>query len=475
MREQLERPNTCLTGPVVSFVARGGLAGRVQASARPRWRRRVMLAAHEAAPGNRVEAGRRQARNWLRSSSTSRGCAWCDLRFSKVVRSANSCKSSAKSNDGWRSESVSRESGWRANNACVPCDQRMRAVIIDRKIEWLRAASVSDVVRLWQRKTISDGTMQNPYEPGTPKVSEAAPAADVPASRPSHPSWRGARSGARVAAYIGSAIALLLITPALAVTAFAMASGRGFGVSSYFLAGIVLFGGLVVLGGLLGAGAGLIGSLLSGGKTSPEAEARIARQQLIEAARKRRPKRWPWAVGVPLLIVLAVAGIAGAYFGNKVDHRLAAAVAAADADDPNWRFDDLLAHRVRVPNNENSAMVLDEVSVALPENWPAADLATAGAKAAGQSNLEKAFSDLNETPANVRLSAAVVVTLRNELRTHDEALRLARTLANYRQGHHNLVIGPTVIDTLLPHVQRARTVARAPFGRCRDSGPRRRH
>ena len=171
---------------------------------------------------------------------------------------------------------------------------------------------------------------------------------------------------------------MLLVTPALAVTAFAMASGRGFGVSTYFLAGIVIFLGLLALGALLGAGAGLIGSLLAGGKASPEVEARIARRQLIEAARKRRPKRWPWVVGVPLVIVLAAAAIAGVYFGNKVNRRLAAAVAAADADDPNWRFEDLLAHRLRVPNNENSAMVLDEVCVSLPENWPAGDSSAAG-------------------------------------------------------------------------------------------------
>ncbi len=302
--------------------------------------------------------------------------------------------------------------------------------------------------------------MQNPYEPGTARVSENASAADVPASKPVRLWWRGARAGARIAACIAGAVVLLLITPVLLITVFAMASGRGFAVSSFVLRGIGIVLFFCALGGLIGAGAGLIGSLFSGRKVSPEAEAPIAREQLIAATRKRRPKRWPWIVGVPLVALLLVAVIAGAYFGNQVDRRLAAAVAAADADDPNWRLFDLLAHRSRIPDDQNSALVMDEVCISLPDNWPKHAPPAGGEIAGGKSNLENAFDDLNEAPANISLSTATVEVLRAELKARDDAVCLARTLANYRQGYQEVEIGPAVFDTLLPHVQRTRSVAR---------------
>ena len=89
-------------------------------------------------------------------------------------------------------------------------------------------------------------------------------------------------------------------------------------------------------------------------------------------SRQRRYRLWPWLVGGPLVLLLAVAFGTGVYLGRMVNHRLAAAIAAADRDDPYWRIDDLMAHREPVPDAENSALVVAEVLALLPENWPRA-------------------------------------------------------------------------------------------------------
>ena len=71
-----------------------------------------------------------------------------------------------------------------------------------------------------------------------------------------------------------------------------------------------------------------------------------------------------------MLLMLVAALGAGFYLQRIVDRRLAAAIAAADRDDPFWRLDDLMAHREVVPDAENSARVLAGAIELLPENWP---------------------------------------------------------------------------------------------------------
>ena len=61
-------------------------------------------------------------------------------------------------------------------------------------------------------------------------------------------------------------------------------------------------------------------------------------------------------------MLLAIADGIGVYVGRMVDRQSDAAIIAADRDDPNWRLDDLLAHRERVPDDKNSAMVVAEFS-----------------------------------------------------------------------------------------------------------------
>ena len=50
-----------------------------------------------------------------------------------------------------------------------------------------------------------------------------------------------------------------------------------------------------------------------------------------------------------------------------------------------------------------------------------------------------------------------------ELKTYEQALAIARTVASYPKGRHELVLGPTLIDTFLPETQ-AVAQSRTPAG-----------
>jgi len=149
-----------------------------------------------------------------------------------------------------------------------------------------------------------------------------------------------------------------------------------------------------------------------------------------------------------VLVVLAAALVTGAYIWWMAGRRLADAISAADRDDPFWRLDDLMAHRDPVPVAENSALVVAEALSLLPKDW-----LTPGTEA------RKAYDRLTATADNVRLDDALADALRGELEAHHEAVRIARTVADYERGRHELELGPTLTDTPLPETQAARTAA----------------
>jgi hypothetical protein len=160
------------------------------------------------------------------------------------------------------------------------------------------------------------------------------------------------------------------------------------------------------------------------------------------------------------MLFLATAFAVGSYLGRKVDRHLATAIAAADRDDPHWRIEELLAQREQVSVEENSALVVDQVVAMMPENWPLRRPPIASDADPRKVSLEEAFNWLDSMPDNFRLDDEIARTLEGELKSHEKAVHLARTLGDYRRGRRELVIGPAVVDTLFSHVRPARTAAR---------------
>jgi hypothetical protein len=172
-----------------------------------------------------------------------------------------------------------------------------------------------------------------------------------------------------------------------------------------------------------------------------------------------RFRLWHRLVIVPTVLMLAAAIGTGIYLRRVVEGRLAEAMAAADHDDPYWRLDDLMAHREPVPDAENSALVLAEVLARVPEEWPSAPRTPPGVPLLPPTEAWKAFARMHDRVENVRLDDATAEALRVELQARDPAVKIARTVAGYPRGRHELELGPTLIDTPLKEAQASRGVA----------------
>ncbi len=181
---------------------------------------------------------------------------------------------------------------------------------------------------------------------------------------------------------------------------------------------------------------------------------------VTDSPKVRRGRRWLRLVIVALLFLLIGIILTAVYVGSTGNRRLAEAAAAADRDDPHWRLGDLMAHRENVPDAENSALVLAKAFVLLPEIWPHRPPPGSGVPTTVSMATVDAFEWLSTINENIKLDDAVASALRVELKVRAEALAIARTVRDYRRGRHELVIGPMVIDTLLPETQGARSVAR---------------
>ena len=179
-----------------------------------------------------------------------------------------------------------------------------------------------------------------------------------------------------------------------------------------------------------------------------------------DSPKVKRRGFWLWLIGVPLLLLLVTVALTVSYMRSTGNQRLATAVAAADRDDPYWRLDDLLAHREQVPDAENSALVAAKAVALLPKDWLTPRGRATGAPTDAALAAADAFERLTTTSANMRLDAQDAEALASELKNQAEALALARTIANFQRGRHEIVIGPAVIDTLLTETQSVRSLAR---------------
>jgi hypothetical protein len=320
---------------------------------------------------------------------------------------------------------------------------------------------------------------KNPYEPGTPAIAASKIDSETRSSGFVGSTLRATMQGARIGAFIGGPLSLLLIVPALALIAFGLAARGVWVLPQFLLSGVGLALFFVGLGGVIGAGLGVIADSIGLSRdrrsksTAPAAveppgerasSGEILTSKIGLARRRRFFTFWLrfWlCIAAGVSVAASVAGfVAGKLAGRTVDRRLAAAVAAADRDDPAWRFDDLLASREQVPDQENSSRLMDNVLSLLPDGWLSDTKVLPGEEGTPMGDFKEALSRLEASAENVRLGDSVARSLRAELESQKEAIALARTLAGYRRGRHELEIGPTIIDTPLPQTQNARTVAR---------------
>src|SRR5438132_1572295 len=88
-----------------------------------------------------------------------------------------------------------------------------------------------------------------------------------------------------------------------------------------------------------------------------------------KAAPHFRRRRWKWLIALAVGVVALLAG--GLWLDRWLeDGDWRAACAEADCLEPGWRWDDLMAARPEVPDNENSMLTVRAVCRLLPEGWP---------------------------------------------------------------------------------------------------------
>ncbi len=319
----------------------------------------------------------------------------------------------------------------------------------------------------------------DPVDPAYYEAPTTAPAASTPKERSEAvvpTTWRGAIAGALLLSSVGIPVGAVGAIAGLMLSAIAFGAGRGFAVSMWTVRGLGFALSFAAIGAVWGGLLGMVLALMRRGKPRGWSsrfanllERPIGKRSSEQANRPSRFSRlsrfyWrvlPWVLGVPAVVAVLGSFVVGIRIGTAVDDRLEAAVAAADRDDPNWRIDDLLANRATVDPEKDAAIVVGEALDLLPDGWPDHEPpAMPGWVNPPPTELRMAIDRLAELDPNVRLDDRTDAILRAERDEYEEAIDLARRVADLETGRHELWIGPAVIDTLLADTQASRTAAR---------------
>ncbi len=167
--------------------------------------------------------------------------------------------------------------------------------------------------------------------------------------------------------------------------------------------------------------------------------------------------------GVLALLLLVSALVLGyrAYHFHVADQRVHEAEAKLDQTDPRWRWDDILADRAVVPDEENSARPILAAAQLLPKNWPGQSAVPGKqeARVFDPAGLPRDPSQrLSDTPPNQRLDRKLAEELRAELKTLAPALAAAEPVKRMPRGRYPVTWSRDLLGTLVPHAQQVRTV-----------------
>ncbi len=143
-----------------------------------------------------------------------------------------------------------------------------------------------------------------------------------------------------------------------------------------------------------------------------------AATQVARNAKPRRPRRRRLAVAIG--IALVTFGVpTGFWLGSNwvYERELAEALAETERLDPRWRFQDILADRKPIADEENPAVVLAKVDALLTQG-----------RFSGETKLHR----LEDLPSVNQLSSHQTAVLREALTKHAEAVETARTLMDFQ-------------------------------------------
>jgi hypothetical protein len=169
--------------------------------------------------------------------------------------------------------------------------------------------------------------------------------------------------------------------------------------------------------------------------------------QIDDSARPRRRYRWFHWLFWPLFVVFFLVGVGAFYLWtmHKIsESRLADATAEMDLRDPGWRLHEIEAARAVVPDEENSAAVIQATGKLLPHGWPPPEV--------------KSLADLPPSPQQP-LDPDACRQVSEVLDALKPALQEARKLEHLPRGRFAIAYRTNPYATLIPQVQWARSVA----------------
>jgi hypothetical protein len=158
----------------------------------------------------------------------------------------------------------------------------------------------------------------------------------------------------------------------------------------------------------------------------------------------RRRRRWLLFLG----FCIALPGVPLAlwvYKSRQLDADVDAAIAETDRLDARWRFADVLADRLQIPDEENAALQVQK--------------ATRRITRTSFGDFAKDYESLwQEVDPRKPLTAGQLVVLREAMATREEAMAEARTLRDMPRGRQGIVYASDYVSTLLAPLQDVRNL-----------------
>lgn len=164
-------------------------------------------------------------------------------------------------------------------------------------------------------------------------------------------------------------------------------------------------------------------------------------------------RRWArrFIVGIVFFLISTIVGrwIWWEYTYAQGEKELAAAIAETDASDPRWRWEQIEEDRAKVPDEENSILVLKKFDESIPakdpkQPWRKWDLTAL--------KLPNGESLLPDTINNRLFDDERLAAIRSELREHEASVALAVAVKDCPRGRAPLQLKANVFNTLVPHI-----------------------
>ncbi len=157
-----------------------------------------------------------------------------------------------------------------------------------------------------------------------------------------------------------------------------------------------------------------------------------------------RPRRRRWRTALALFVVLIAGLAAGCWYLVWAEERdFQAALAETDELDPGWRFADLEAGRVKIPDENNAALQVLKAR-------------RLGASGSIGMALEEQIGAL---PVNVQLNAEQTAALRKFFAADPKALRRAHRLKDLIRGRYPVTYDPKTANLDTTWAQQSREMA----------------